>query len=216
MKKLHFILSFLLCLLLGTNYIGAQKKPEAVKEGDVKEVLLCDFETEGSPKDKNPLNWPDGTANPNSKVLGVRAYFSERSKFTLKLTPYSPIQIPGIVKDLKIWVSGRNVPNTLYAVLRDAHGQIKRIPFQDESGSSYLTFTGWRQLKAIVPDCVRQKEYIYSREPFICLIGLELDFYSYTTEHGKEYYMYLDDLTADTDTYTQYVCSEDDIPDNWW
>jgi hypothetical protein len=172
---------------------------------------------EGKPSAKTDIvNYMDGTVNPNANVLGVRAFFTQRGTFTLRLTPFSPIPIPGIVKSLSIWVSGRQMPNSLYVVLRDAKGIIRRIPFYDETGSRHLSFNGWRELKAIVPDDVRQKEYVYSRDPFITVLALELDFNHTTTEMGGEYFIYLDDLTAVTDMYSQNMRDADDLDDNWW
>lgn len=237
MKNIIFTVAFIF-LSFSVQQLSAQEQTTtSAQDDETNTILLEDFETdgrwipyigsthgsakilnfEGRPKEKTATNYSDGTPSQNSKVLGIRLLYSERLKYTFHLKPISPIEIPeaGTVKSINIWVLGRNVPNTLYVVIKDSEDIPHRIAFKDESGSPYLSFIGWKQLKAVIPNTVQQKYIVYSRRPPIKITSLELDQYSYTTRSGKEYFIYLDDLTAEVDTSTQIKADDDDIPDTW-
>lgn len=236
MKKISLITIATLISFAFSLNLSAQNAPVAGAEGQEVEILLNDFEQEGfwypsfapergntnimvfegKPSEKQVINYQDGTANPNEKVLGLRAWFSRKGFFNLKLIPFSPIQIPGKVRSISVWVSGRQYDNKLSITIKDSKGLTWKLPFEDESGSSSLGFNGWKRMTAIIPDEVRQKDYIYSREPFISITSLDIDFNDRTTELGRDYFIYFDDLTAVTDLYYQLQRGDDDLDDNWW
>lgn len=236
MKKISLItIATLISFTLSLN-LSAQNAQVAGAQGQEVEILLNDFEQEGfwypsfapekgntnimifegKPSAKEVINYQDGTPNPNEKVLGLRAWFSHKGIFDLKLIPFSPIQIPGKVRSISLWVSGRQYDNKISLTIKDAKGFTWKLPLKDESGSDSLGFNGWKRMTAIVPDDIRQKEYIYSREPFISITSINIDFNDKTTEHGRDYFIYFDDLTALTDTYYQFQRESDDLDDNWW
>lgn len=236
MKKISLITIATLISFAFSLSLSAQNAQVTASQGQDVEILLSDFEQEGfwypsfasekgntnimvfegKPSAKEVINYQDGTANPNEKVLGLRAWFSQKGRFDLKLIPFSPIQIPGKVRSISIWVSGRQYENKLSVTIKDAKGRAWKLPFEDESGSSSLGFNGWKRMTAIVPDDIKQKEYIYSREPFISITSLNIDFNEKTTELGRDYFIYFDDLTAVTDLYYQFQREDDDLDDNWW
>ncbi|MEI8093214.1 MAG: flagellar filament outer layer protein FlaA [Spirochaetales bacterium] len=206
------------------NLIGVDKAQQELKEISVSKfeddgfwagamprddgfISLRRFE--GSPADKKPI--PGETAasiaESDKYVLGVKIQHLHRSQTQFEITPIRPLPIPGITKTISVWVVGRNVKHELYVMVDDQFGNHAKIPLGD------LAFTGWKKLTAAIPPNIRQADPRYNNKQGIMVKSFLIE--TDPAETYGSYYIYLDDLRAVTDLFSENNRDADDMADAW-
>jgi hypothetical protein len=164
---------------------------------------------EGSPTDKKPLAGETAAsiAESDKYVLGVKIVHLHRSQTSFEVTPIRPLPIAGITKTISLWVVGRNVKHELYVMVADQFGNLAKIPLGD------LAFTGWKKLTAAIPPNIRQADPRYNNKQGIMIRSFLVE--TDPAETYGSYYIYLDDLRAVTDLFSENNRDADDMADAW-
>ena len=142
----------------------------------------------GQPKEDNP--------DTHKYVLGAKVNFFKSGSAWFAMSPPREIPVKGVTKKLSIWVAGRNFKHELKALIRDFFGTEHVVNF------GKLNFPGWNKMEAQIGMNVAQDNYkLYSknRPRGIRLKSIMVD--CAMDETFGQYYIYLDDLYALTDTY---------------
>ncbi|WP_445435848.1 flagellar filament outer layer protein FlaA [Candidatus Borreliella tachyglossi] len=146
----------------------------------------------------NPLFVRFNNNNPatqhNKFVLALK-YITSRSDSEINLEPSNPMVIPGIIKNISLWVDGRETNTEICAILKDSSGTFHSIPFRTEDGSSKLNFLGWKKLTVTIPRSFVQKTHKFKKETR----DSELVKIKIIPEHRINHepqYVYLSKLTA--------------------
>ena len=169
---------------------------------------------EGGSRDKTPIEAEAGLDIPDSKVLGVKVDFLRRGYTSLYITAARPIPVEGIVKTISVRAAGRNYNHNLVLLIQDFYGR----NFEIQMGR--LNFQGWQNLTAVIPpqqelgmSGIVQQNYHYINISGLKVIGFRIDCDLMDT-YGA-YYVYLDDLRAVTDLFTENLREPDDPIDDW-
>ncbi len=163
----------------------------------------------GGSKQKPPIRVQEQINNYNpadNYVYGVRVEYFSRNNTQIALKSVRPRYVPGIVKKISVWVSGRDKGHELHIVLRDMAGNVKKLPL----GS--LGYTGWKKLETSIPielDQVDVNDAGYG----LYIIGFVVDT-KFEDTVGR-YYIYFDNIRAVTDVLEDAIRDEDDIADGW-
>jgi len=165
---------------------------------------------EGSPADKKPIEGETAAQiKENDKyVLGAKIEHIHRAVTSFSIAPTQPLPIPGITKTISLWVVGRNVKHELYVILDDQFGNRAKVPLGN------LAFTGWKKLTAAIPPNIRQADPRYPSKTGISLRSFLVE--TDPAETYGTYYLYLDDLRAVTDLFTENNRDADDMIDTAW
>ncbi|MDR3356289.1 MAG: flagellar filament outer layer protein FlaA [Spirochaetaceae bacterium] len=169
---------------------------------------------DGAPKDKTPIEGEAGLDIPDTKVLGVKVDFLRRGYTSLYITAARPIPVEGIVKTVSLWVAGRNYNHRLVLLIQDFYGRGFEIPM------GRLNFQGWKNLTAVIPpqqelgmNGIVQKNYHYGNVSGLKIVGVRIDC-DLADTYGA-YFVYLDDLRAVTDLFSENLRDADDPIDDW-
>ena len=169
---------------------------------------------EGGPAGKVPIPEEEGLDIPDAYVLGARVDFLRRGHASFTLTPVHPIPIEGITKTISVWAAGRNYNHKLNILIQDYFGRT----FELTMGT--LNFQGWKKLTVAIPpqaedgrNGIVQRNYHYNNDLGIKVIGFRVD--CDPTETIGTYYLYLDDLRAVTDLFSENSRDPDDMADAW-
>jgi hypothetical protein len=169
---------------------------------------------EGGPLNKTPIEGEAELNIPDEKVLGVRVDFLKRGSTNLYIMAARPVPIEGIVKTVSVWVAGRNYNHKLNVLIQDFYGRTFEIYM------GRLNFQGWKKLTANIPpqqelgaSGIVQQNYHYSNISGIKVIGFRID--CDPMEAYGAYYVYLDDMRAFTDLFTENMRDPDDPIDDW-
>lgn len=164
---------------------------------------------EGSPLDKEPI--PDeeelGINEADDYVLGAKVQFYKRSVTSFSILPSKPMAVEGICKTVSVWVIGRNTNHMLKLLIRDHFGNKAAVTM------GKLNFSGWKKMTVAIPTHITQKDYHYVNKMGIEIEGFLIE--CNPEEAYGSYYIYLDDLRATTDLFTENNRDEDDIADVW-
>jgi hypothetical protein len=145
----------------------------------------------GKNKDKVPL-----------QVLGITGKFSRKGYNYVEIIPGTgeganfkqvPIDIPGRVEALDLWVWGANYAYYLEAHVRDFQGIDHVLPF------GQLQYAGWKNLRSKVPGSIPQSWRYLPRLKNLELTKLVL--WTQPNEKVDEFYIYLDQLKVTTDLF---------------
>jgi len=168
----------------------------------------------GGPSGKVPIPEEEGLNIPDDYVLGTRVDFLRRGYSSFMIYPVRPIPVEGIVKTVSVWVAGRNFNHSLVLLIQDYFGR----NYEFHMGT--LNFTGWQKLTAVIPPApddgtsgVVQRSYHYQNHFGIKIMGFRID--CDPLEARGSYYIYLDDLRAETDLFSEYHRDPDDMIDGW-
>ncbi|MDR1836240.1 MAG: flagellar filament outer layer protein FlaA [Treponema sp.] len=168
----------------------------------------------GSPAGKEPIPDEEGLNISDGYVLGTRVDFLRRGYNSFTIYPTRPIPIEGITKTVSVWVAGRNYNHDLTLLIQDFFGR------NYEFYMGTLNFIGWKKLTVAIPpqsedglSGVVQRNYHYNTHMGIKIAGFRID--CDPTETYGSYYLYLDDLRATTDLFTEYHRDPDDMVDGW-
>lgn len=177
--------------------------------GDVGVIVLST--REGKPKDlegdKRVQEDDKYSLPPGKNVLGVKVKFYKRAITNFAIYPLRPIPIEGISKRISVWVVGRNFRHTLKIIIEDFLGQKHELTMGE------LTFRGWKKLSVTIPGHILQHEQHFTSMSGIKVLGFKV--YCNLAETYGTFYMYFDDLSAETDLFAEEYKDVDDIPDNW-
>jgi hypothetical protein len=169
---------------------------------------------EGGPSNKPPLEGEPEDFAADSHALGVRVDFLRRGYTSIYINAARPIPVEGLAKTISIWVAGRNYNHRLNLIIQDFYGRY----FEIYMGK--LNFQGWKRLVAAIPaqqevgmNGVVQQNYHYSNISGIKIVGFRID--CDPVEAFGTYYVYLDDMRAVTDLFTEQSRDPDDPNDDW-
>ncbi|MFP4066812.1 MAG: flagellar filament outer layer protein FlaA [Spirochaetaceae bacterium] len=165
---------------------------------------------EGAPADKEPISEEEEAdlVIQDEFVLGVKTeFFPPRQSSSIYIQASRPLAVPGIAKTLSVWVVGRNFNHRLSVVIRDFQGRMSVL------NMGRLNFSGWRQLSAPIPPDIEQRDIHYSDQGGIEVIGFVIE--PDLLETYGSYYVYFDDLRAQTDLFTEESRDPDDMVDSW-
>ncbi len=164
---------------------------------------------QGGPLDKEPI--PDektiGITEGDKNVLGVKVEFFKRGYVSFFVRPERPLPVEGISKTLSMWVVGRNTNHVLVVLLSDQFGHKAEITM------GKLNFTGWKKMTVAIPTTIVQRDYHYMNRQGIKIEGFRID--CDPVEAYGSYFIYLDDLRAVTDLFSEETRDVDDMMDNW-
>jgi len=168
----------------------------------------------GSPAGKDAIPDEADLNIPDIYVLGTRIDFLRRGYNSFTIYPTRPIPIEGITKTVSVWVAGRNYNHELTLLIQDFFGRYY------EFYMGRLNFMGWKRMTVTIPpqaddglSGVVQRNYHYNNHMGIKIIGFRID--CDPIESYGSYYIYLDDLRATTDLFTEYHRDPDDMTDGW-
>lgn len=165
----------------------------------------------------------DASTDTGENVLGVRVDYLKRGFTSIFVEAVRPIPVTGNIKQLSVWVVGRNQNHEMSLIVRDIDGLTKEVPFDDK-----LNFQGWQQMTATIPDFeqdttvdgIRYQRGVRKFDPArpqrtLEVLGLLIrpDF---TQTYGS-YYVYFDDMRALADLSEVFPADEfgDNPNDNW-
>jgi hypothetical protein len=175
------------------------------------EGLTVGRKLEGRPADKQDIPEEEAIgitqAELDDYVLGVKTEFFHRGAATISVEPTRPIQLPGIVKTLSVWVVGRNYNHILKAIFRDFGGH------RFELTIGKLNFSGWKELIVPIPDEVKQRDAHYSTLTGIEFLGFKIE--CDLAETYGSYFVYFDELRIKTDLFSERDRDADDMLDAW-
>jgi len=136
-------------------------------------------------------------------ILGIKGSFNRKGYNYLEVIPVSknekgeidshPIELPGKVKTIDLWVWGSNFNYYIEVFLLDSRGINHRLMLGD------LTFEGWKNLSVQVPTYIPQsRRYIPKHE---ALYLTKLVIWTRPNERVRDFYVYFDHLKVNTDTF---------------
>ena len=163
---------------------------------------------------KEPVPDEEDMDIPDKYVLGTRVDFLRRGYNSFTIYPTRPLPIEGITKTVSLWVAGRNFNHDLVLLIQDFFGR------NYELFMGKLNFMGWKKLTVTIPpqaedgfSGVVQRNYHYNNQMGIKIMGFRID--CDPVETFGSYYIYLDDLRAFTDLFTENNRDPDDMVDGW-
>lgn len=164
---------------------------------------------EGSPLNKEPIEDEEknGIEDEDKFVLGVKVNYLKRGAHDFFINSARPINIPGIVKTLSVWVVGRNTNHTISVLFKDYYGRDQEIFI------GKLNFAGWKKLTVAIPPGIAQRDSHYISRNGLQFVGFRIDCDIKDT-YGY-YYIYFDDLRAVTDLFDEESTDIDDMTDGW-
>lgn len=164
---------------------------------------------EGSPIDKEPIPAEEeiGFSEEDKYVLGVKIQFYKRGMTEVAIQPAHPMPVEGITKTVSLWAIGRNTNHRLKLIISDYFGN------RAEINMGKLNFSGWKKLTVAIPSNILQRDYHYNNKMGIKIEGFRLE--CEPEETYGTYYLYLDDIRATTDLFSENNRDPDDIQDAW-
>ncbi len=164
---------------------------------------------EGAPQGKVAI--PDeqalGIKEADKYVLGVKVNFFRRGPSYFTVVPVNPLPVEGITKTLSVWVVGRNFNHVLKVIIQDYYGRPQELTL------GKMNFVGWKQMVVAVPPTIVQSEYHFTYSNGIKIIGFKVE--CDPLEDYGTYYLYLDDMRAVTDLFSESKRDADDMVDSW-
>jgi hypothetical protein len=164
---------------------------------------------EGVPRDDKAIEDEAklGIKEENKFVLGTKVNFYRRGVSYFTLSPVNPIPIEGITKTISVWAVGRNYNHWLKIMLEDYFGRHMELTV------GKLNFMGWKKLTVAVPPEIVQSEYHFTYKSGIKVLGFRVE--PDPLEAYGTYYLYLDDMRAVTDLFSESFRDADDMVDGW-
>jgi len=168
----------------------------------------------GSPAGKQPIPEEEGLDIPDDYVLGTRVDFLRRGYHDFTIYPIRPIPVEGIAKTVSVWVAGRNFNHELFLLIEDFFGR------RYEFFMGRLNFMGWQRMVVAIPPApadgvngvVQGSRHRHGN------FGIKITGFRIVVdpmEARGSYYIYFDDLRAETDLFTEHHRDPDDMVDGW-
>ncbi|TVR59514.1 MAG: flagellar filament protein FlaA [Spirochaetaceae bacterium] len=163
----------------------------------------------GAPADKQPIPEEEelGIVEADDFVLGVKAEFFRRNNTHIVVAPVRPLNVPGIVKTLSVWVVGRNLNHRVSVMIRDHFGNTAVLQM------GRLNFSGWRQMTTAIPPTIVQRDPHFLNRSGIQVVGFLIE--PALMETYGSFYVYFDDLRGVTDLFAEESRDPDDMVDSW-
>lgn len=168
----------------------------------------------GNPAEINSDEWkerdekygiPDTYAK--EKVFGVKVEYMKRGYHSFSITPVKPIIVEGIAQSITVWVAGRNYSHTLKFLIEDFYGNTRELIAEK------LRFIGWKEIKVSIPESIIQRDFHFADKSGIRFVGFVVECDPMET-YGT-YYVYFDELRAETDIFNEKTRDPDDMVDGW-
>ena len=169
------------------------------------------FITEGLPLVAYAPAWPEAIfgRNPDGedlRVLGAKASFDKQGYNYLEFFPVTenqdgelepaPINMPGRVREIDMWVWGANYDFYIEAHIRDFTGRVHVLQMGD------IRFVGWQNLRATIPPYIPQSGGYITEGGFIKTLELvKLVLWTKPTENVSGFNIYIDQIKILTDTF---------------
>jgi len=179
------------------------------------------FSTEGYPRMTYVQNqWPEDLYGPNPEnadklqVLGINTKFDRMGYNQVELIPgvgegdnwvAKPLDLPGRIKSLDLWVWGSNFKYNLEAHFIDYEGlayRLDMIQSDNKRNPGSLDFVGWKNMYVDIPSYIKQS-VVYKPE-FKGLRLTKFVIYTQPTEKVDNFYVYLDNIKVLTDKHESY------------
>lgn len=145
---------------------------------------------------------PEGVS---PRSLGVNAAFDRQGYNYLEIMPATenengelvedPIQIPGEVQNLDLWVWGSNRNYYLELQLRDYRGIVHTLDLGN------IAFRGWQNLRIEIPTSIPQEVIYVPQRQQLELVKIVL--WTRPEERVDEFFVYFDNIKVFTDTFEQ-------------
>lgn len=165
----------------------SKKKKDPVITVELKAV-------KGAPADLKPEKWSsDNKGTKKDQCLGLHFQFKYPGYNNIAIIPSQPIQFPGRVRGMSIWVHGRGKEYSLEAIVKDYLGNSHIIKF----GS--LNFVGWKPLKAFVPAFIPQSTDSYPQTKTLKLERFIVR--SSPNEGTEEVFLFFDQMKVLTESF---------------
>lgn len=147
-------------------------------------------------------------AEANKYILGAKIEYFRSGNPWFSISPPRPIKIPGVTKEINVWIAGRNNNNKISFYVKDILGNVHKL------GNERLSFIGWKNISVTIPANVTQDLARGQFEEGISFMGMRVDVSS-RDSFGK-YFIYFDNLMARIDdNYFEAYKDGDDPKDNW-
>ncbi len=169
------------------------------------------FIMDGFPKTRYAQAWPEALFGRNTEdrelyVLGARAAFDRTGYNYLEFLPVTegdggnlepdPVELPGRVKQLDMWVWGANYDYYMEVHIRDFTGRVHVLHLGD------IKFVGWQNLRAAIPPYVPQAGGYVTEGGFNKPIDLlKVVLWTKPTENVSGFNIYIDHIKVLTDTF---------------
>jgi hypothetical protein len=140
-------------------------------------------------------------------VIGVKVQFYRRGANEFTIRPIKPIPIAGQTKIISVWVVGRNFNHELRLLFSDFYGN------RGELVLGKLNFSGWKKLSVAVPPRITQSDLHFTTKEGLKFLGFKI--VCNMEESFGTYYIYFDDVSAETDLFSLKTRDEDDMDDGW-
>jgi len=168
----------------------------------------------GGPAAKQPIAEEEAMNVADRYVLGTRIDFLRRGYNSFTIYPTRPIPVEGLAKTVSVWVVGRNFNHELFLLIQDFYGR------NYEFSMGLLNFMGWKKMVVTIPPApddgvngVVQRDYHYNNHFGIKIMGFRVN--CDPLEAYGSYYIYLDDLRAESDLFSENHRDPDDMIDGW-
>ncbi|MBN2353961.1 MAG: flagellar filament outer layer protein FlaA [Spirochaetales bacterium] len=136
-------------------------------------------------------------------ILGIKGSFLRKGYNYYEVIPVTkddkgnwiprPIELPGIVKSIDLWVWGSGFNYNIEVCVVDSRGVNHNL----QMGS--ILFEGWKSLSVNVPSYIPQsRRYIPKRE---ALYLTKIVIWTSADERVNDFYVYFDQLKVNTDTF---------------
>ncbi|MGL4367249.1 MAG: flagellar filament outer layer protein FlaA [Brevinemataceae bacterium] len=185
---------------------------------EIKTFLLEDFELPQGWIASIPLDfgiskvlYKDGApkeiaSDTNKTMLGIKTIFFRRIFGWMSIDRPFPTILDKVVKNISVWVVGRNRRHTLFAKIRDITGNRMRVP------AGQMNWQGWKNVVIPMTPPIVQFDAKANKRG-LEFYGFHINFEAEDIVVNDPYYLYLDYVTASmNDASTQY---ENDVLDNW-
>jgi hypothetical protein len=144
------------------------------------------------------------------KSLGIHGRFDRQEYNWIDVYPVKkddangdPVEIPmpGRIRQLDLWVWGSNLHIYIDAYLRDHQGVVHTIRMGD------VNYTGWRNLRAAIPNGIPQSKRILPRLANLTFIKFRI--WTQPLERVGDFYVYFKQFKTLTDMFESYYDGDD-------
>jgi hypothetical protein len=137
------------------------------------------------------------------KSFGIHGRFDRRGYNWIDVYPVkaedgddagpAEIPIPGRIRYMDLWVWGSNLDYYIEAYLRDYQGVVHNIRLGN------IGYTGWRNLRAMIPSNIRQSKRILPRLAGLTFVKFRI--WTQPSEKVGDFYIYFKQFKVLTDTF---------------
>jgi len=179
------------------------------------------FSTEGWPRMAYVANeWPDDLFGPNPEnaeelgVIGINTRFDRLGYNQVELIPgvgegdnwvAKPIDLPGRVKTVDMWVWGSNFKYSIEMHFMDFQGLAYRLDLiqsDDKRNPGSINFFGWKNMYLDIPNYIKQNVHYKPEQRGLRLTKIVI--HTHPSEKVDNFYVYLDHIKVLTDKHESF------------